>query len=109
MNAFYHSHAASCGLSATRVISSSANQFVTGDFSVPSAPYVRVQVQNDDVYATYDGTTPSSTNGEVIRADTAAYFLLKDFLNMKFIRVATDARIFAQPCNLVSPSTAVGL
>lgn len=108
MNAFYHSHAASCGLAATKAVSSSAVQFVAGDFSVPSAPYVRVQVQDDDVYVTYDGTTPSASNGEIVRADTAAYFLLKDLLNMKFIRVATNARVFAQPCNYVAPSTAVG-
>jgi len=109
MNAFYHSHAASCGESHTLAVSSSAVNFVAGDFTVPSAPYVRVQAQLGDVYVTYDGTTPSASNGEIIPANTPAYFLLKDLLNMKFIRASGDAQVFAQPCILVAPSTAVGL
>ena len=106
MNAFHHS---SAGTGATRTVSAAAVQFVAGDFSAPTSPYARVQVQDDDVYATYDATVPSVTNGEIITAGTAAYFLLRDLLAMKFVRVTGDARVFVQPANLVSPSTAAGL
>lgn len=106
MNAFHHS---SGGTAHTLAVAGIAVQFVSGDFSTPTVPYVRVQIQDDDVYATYDGTAPSAANGEILRADSSAYFLLLDLLEMKFIQVAGAARIFAQPCNFVSPASATQL
>lgn len=106
MNTFHH---ASGGTAYTLAVSTAAVSFVGSNFSLPLMPYVRVQVQDDDVYVTYDATTPSATNGEVIRKDASAYFLLRDLLGMKFLRVTGNARVFAQPCNLVSPSIAAFL
>jgi hypothetical protein len=101
MNAFHHN---SGGLAHTLAVSDAAVSFVAGNFSKPTTPYVRVQVQDDAVYCTYDGTAPSAANGEVLRVDTAAYLLLKDLLLMKFLRVNGNARVFAQPCNYIAPS-----
>jgi hypothetical protein len=106
MNAFHHS---SGGTAYTLAVSNAVVSFVSSNFSDAAAPYVRVQVQDDDVYVTYDVTVPSATNGEIVRKDTSAYFLLRDLWAMKFIRVTGNARVFAQPCKLISPSGAIAL
>lgn len=92
-----------CGPAYTLAVSTAPVSFVASNFEAPLVPYVRVQVQQDAVYATYDGTTPSSTNGEIITPGSGAYLLRKDLLAMKWLRVTGDAKVFAQPCDLISP------
>jgi len=101
MNLHHHN---SGGTGATRAVAGTAVSFVAGDFTV-AAGYVRIQVQDDAVYVTYDGTTPSSSNGELIAVGGGGYFLRKDLFTMKFVQATTAARVFAQPCNLLAPSS----
>jgi hypothetical protein len=93
----------SSGLAATLAVAGSSVSFVSGDFSTPLVPYVRLQVLDNDVYVTYDGTTPSSANGERVSPGTGGYFLRVDVLAMKFVQSTGAARVFAQPCDLISP------
>lgn len=93
----------SCGAAYTLAVSTAPVSFVASNFGAPLVPYVRIQVQKDAVYVTYDGTVPSSTNGELVVPGSAAYLLRKDILAMRFLRVTTDAAVFAQPCDLISP------
>ena len=93
----------SSGPAATLSVGGSPVNFVAGNFSTPLVPYVRLQVLDNNVYVTYDGTTPSSSNGELISPGTGGYFLRVDLLAMKFLQVSLAARVFAQPCDLISP------
>ncbi len=105
MNLFYHSAA---GAAAVLAVSSSPLQFASNAF--PSAHvFVRLQAQGSNVYATYDGTTPSSSNGELLTTGVAGYFYRKDVLAMKFLCPTGSANIFAQPCDFVDAGTAAGL
>lgn len=101
MSTFRHSQS---GASKTLDVSSAAVNFVAGDFGTPKQPYLRLQVQVDAVIVTYDGTTPSATNGELLAPGGAGYFLRTDVLNWKFIRSNSDAKVFAQPCDIISPN-----
>lgn len=93
----------SSGLSATLAVGVAPVSFVAGDFGAPRVPYLRLQVQDNDVYMTYDGSVPSSSNGERITPGTGGYFLRADVLAMSFLQVTGAAKVFAQPCDLVSP------
>lgn len=101
MSTFRHS---SSGASKTLAVAASSVNFVAGDFTTPTEPYLRLQVQVDSVYVTYDGTTPSATNGEILTAGVGGYFLKTDVLNWKFLQVTTAAKVFAQPCDIISPN-----
>lgn len=92
------------GPAKTLAVAGTPVSFVAGDFTGARMPYARMQVQGDAVYATYDGTTPSAANGEILIPGNAGYFTREDVLAMKFIQVNTAAKIFAQPCDLISPA-----
>ena len=92
------------GAAAILAVSTAPVNFVAGDFGLPKCPYVRMQVQDDAVIITYDGTDPSAINGELVTPGPGGYFLREDILAMKFIRVTTDARVWAQPCDGISPA-----
>jgi hypothetical protein len=93
----------SSGPAAIKSVGASPVSFVAGDFSTPLVPYCRLQVLDNSVYVTYDGTTPSSSNGELVTPGVGGYFLRMDVLAMKFIQATGAARVFAQPCDLISP------
>lgn len=101
MSTFRHSQS---GLAKILAVTDVVTNFVAGDFGTPKQPYVRLQVQVDSVIATYDGTEPSSTNGELLTPNAGGYFLRTDVLNWKFIRSNSNARVFAQPCDIISPN-----
>lgn len=64
--------------------------------SVPDAAMVvKVQVQDQDVRMTTDGTTPvAATTGDVLRADTFVYLSKQQALSALFIREGgTDAKV----------------
>lgn len=67
-----------------------------------SCKYVRIQVQGDSVRITYDGSAPTSSNGELVQATQFTVVSRAVALRMKFIRVSTDAVIWAQPHNVLA-------
>lgn len=106
MSLFYH---AAAGAAKILAVSSSPVQIASGDLPLTAHVFVRLQAQGSNVYVTYDGTTPSSANGELLTAGVTGYFIRKDVLAMKFICPSGAATIFAQPCDYVDPGTAAGL
>ena len=65
-----------------------------------TAKYVMLQVQGAAVYCTYDGTTPSATNGIYVNVFEKTVVQRALALRMKFIRVtAADGYVMAQPFN----------
>lgn len=54
--------------------------------------YAEIDVQDADIYVTYDGTTPSSSAGEIwYQGDKKRVWGITNLLNLKFIRVSSDA------------------
>jgi len=88
-------------IDATLAVSSVAVSFGAGDFPT-SCKYVRLQVQGDSVRITYDGSAPTTTNGEIVQATQMSVVSRAVALQMRFIRVTTDAVIWAQPCNFLA-------
>jgi hypothetical protein len=85
-------------IDATLAVSNAAVSFAAGDFA-DSCKYVRMQVQGDTVRVTYDGSNPTTSNGEIVQANQMAVFNRDVALGMKFIRVTNDAVVWAQPFN----------
>ena len=56
---------------------------------------VSVDVQVDDVYVTFDGTTPSASNGHRLYAKDKVLWSKATATAAKFIRVTTDATLQA--------------
>jgi hypothetical protein len=80
-------------------VSSSAVSLLAADIGA-SAKYVMLQVQGAAVYCTYDGTTPSATNGIYVNVFEKTVTQRALALRMKFIRVtAADGYVMAQPFN----------
>lgn len=74
-------------------VSSSAVQFSTA-FNV-NTTLVAADIQGDDVWVTYDGSTPSSSNGHRMYAGQNVLWARATATAAKFIRVTTDAKIQA--------------
>lgn len=65
-----------------------------------TAKYVMLQVQTNAVYCTYDGTTPSATNGLYINSLEKTVVQRALALRMQFIRAtSSDGHVMAQPFN----------
>lgn len=65
--------------------------------------YVRLQVQDNPVRVTYDGSTPTSTNGEYISPTQTTTLPRSTALQLKFIRASgADAVVWAQPYNVLA-------
>jgi hypothetical protein len=88
-------------LDATLAVSSAAVSFASSDFPA-SCKYVRMQVQGDSVRITYDGSAPTSSNGELVQSTQMTIVNRAVALRMRFIRVTTDAVIWAQPHNVLA-------
>jgi hypothetical protein len=76
-----------------KTVSSAAVQFATAFDANTSL--VSVDVQVDDVYVTFDGTTPSSSNGHRLYARDKVLWSKATATAAKFIRVTTDATLQA--------------
>lgn len=87
-------------LDATLAVSSAAVSFTSGNLAA-DCKYVRLQVQGNSVRVTYDGSNPSSSNGEQVQPGQMAVFSRDVVLAMKFIRETSDAVVWAQPCNFL--------
>lgn len=76
-----------------------AAQFLTGgaaSFDV-TTPYVLINVKNHAVYCTFDGTTPSSTNGIHLPEDYLEVWSRQSALAVTFVHNSSDARVVAVP------------
>lgn len=59
--------------------------------------YALVEIQTNDMYVTFDGTTPSGTNGFKYTAGTRETWSKQRLLAAKFIRVSADGAVMVQP------------
>lgn len=59
--------------------------------------YALVEVQANDAYVTFDGTTPSATNGFKYIAGTRETWSRQRVQAAKFIRVSADGAVMVQP------------
>lgn len=70
-------------------VSTSAVQFAALD---SDSKYAMIDVQDDSVYVTFDGSTPSATNGHLLLKEQGLIVLQAQTAKAaKFIRVTTDA------------------
>jgi hypothetical protein len=77
-------------------VSTSAIQF-TESWEAANTKFVVLDVQTDNVFVTFDGTTPSSSNGHKILAGQHLTWSIVTARAAKFIRETADATIFASP------------
>ena len=84
---------------ASDIVISSAAVLLQGSKELPdNTTHVFLGVKDGSVYVTYDGSTPSSTNGFLWPVGTAATVGKDQYLVMKMIRATgTDARVHACP------------
>lgn len=78
-------------------VSSSAVQFSTDWAGTTSTKMVVLDIQTDDVMVTFDGSTPTSSNGHRLYAGNSYTWHVLAAKVAKFIRVTTDAAIHASP------------
>jgi hypothetical protein len=82
-----------------RLVVSSAAVSLAATWTESKTKYLLIDVQGDDVMVTFDGSTPTATNGHLFKKATAPFFWNKTTARLaKFIRAAsTDAAIQATP------------
>ena len=80
-----------------KTVSSSAVQLAATDWSFANSKYVQWQCQTDSIYVTFDGSTPSSTNGFELSALQSGTWDLVTAKAAKMIRKTNDAYLYAQP------------
>jgi|TARA_R110000868_G_scaffold25954_1_gene100533 hypothetical protein len=59
--------------------------------------FVLFEVQTGGVYATFDGSTPSSTNGHLYAVNTREFWSAGMADSAKFIRATVDAVVYGSP------------
>tara|TARA_R110000803_G_scaffold33627_5_gene73535 strand:- start:3830 stop:4138 length:309 start_codon:yes stop_codon:yes gene_type:complete len=70
-------------------VSTSAVQFAAFD---ADTKYVMLDVQDDSVYITFDGSTPSASNGHIMLKEQGLIILKAQAAKAaKFLRVTTDS------------------
>lgn len=80
-------------------VSSAAVSLSAGNIGT-TGKYIMLQVQGAPVYVTYDGTTPSATNGYYVDTYEKTVVQRAVALRLKFIRASgTDGYVMAQPFN----------
>lgn len=80
-------------------VSSAAVSLSAGNIGT-TGKYVLLQVQGAPVYVTYDGTTPSATNGVYVDTYEKTVVQRAVALRMKWLRATgSDGYVFAQPFN----------
>ena len=82
-----------------RLSVSTAAVSLTNSWSSSKTKYLLIDIQGDDVMVTFDGSTPTSTNGHLFKKLTPPFFWNKSTaLAARFIRAAsTDASVHATP------------
>lgn len=81
-------------------VSSSAVPFTTDWRASPSAGanrFIVLDVQTNDVMVTFDGSTPTSTNGHRLYAGESFTWSVDTAEAAQFIRVSADAVVHASP------------
>ena len=77
-------------------VSSSVVQLTDGGYTFSgNTKYVTLDVQDNDVYVTYTGETPSASLGHILYAGNSYTWSVNTAKNAKFIRVGGDAVIGA--------------
>jgi hypothetical protein len=80
-----------------KTVSSSVVSFSASELPAANGSYVYLQVQDQNVRATYGGGDPTSTDGDLLAAGERTTLKRETVLAMKFIRAgASDGKIFAQ-------------
>lgn len=59
--------------------------------------YALVEIQTNDMYVTFDGTTPSATNGFKYTAGTRETWSRQQVSKARFIRISADGAVMVQP------------
>jgi hypothetical protein len=76
-------------------VSTSAVSF-TNDFDIDSL-YMLVEVKTASVYVTFDGSTPSATNGHILAAGYREFWSRNQAAFAKFLQNSGAARVIASP------------
>ena len=77
-------------------VSNSVVQITDGGYTFDDkTKYISLDVQDNDVYVTYTGETPSATVGHILYAGNSYTWALATARAAKFIRVGSDATIAA--------------
>jgi hypothetical protein len=73
--------------------------FLTENWSAASTKYILIDIQTADVYVTFDGSDPSSSNGHLFKTTGQPFFWSKEAARVaRFIRAgATDGFVMATP------------
>lgn len=108
-NVFYYGSPGATAVNLTTAATGGGVTFTAGNLGSGKYLWGHIQVQISTHYVTYDGTTPTSTNGEIWTANQAGDFLAKDLLKMKFLSSSGAGNIFLQPCVYVDPGVAQAL
>lgn len=82
-----------------RLAVSSTAVSLTAGWTSAKTKYVLIDVQGADVMVTFDGSTPTASNGHLFKAGVQPFFWNKETARVaKFIRSAsTDAAVHATP------------
>lgn len=82
-----------------RLAVSSTAVSLTAGWTSAKTKYVLIDVQGADVMVTFDGSTPTASNGHLFKAGVQPFFWNKETARVaKFIRSAsTDAAVQATP------------
>ncbi len=81
-------------------VSSSAVSLAASGWTAANTRYVQWQVKTDDVSVTFDGSTPTASNGFLLEQNKSGIWDLRTAKLAKFIRVTTDAVVHAQPLTI---------
>jgi len=64
---------------------------------LPEDAYFLIEVQSNSMYVSFDGTTPSVSNGFIYISGTREVWSSKRAKAAKFIRVSADGKVQSQP------------
>jgi hypothetical protein len=72
---------------------------LTENWTAANTKYLLIDIQTADVYVTFDGSVPSSTNGHLFKTTGQPFFWSREAARVaRFIRAgATDAFVMATP------------
>jgi hypothetical protein len=77
-------------------VSSSAVS-LTSTTWLPADAYFLIEVQSNSMYVSFDGTTPSVTNGFIYTSGTREVWSSKRAAAAKFIQVSAGGKVQSQP------------
>ena len=71
--------------------------FIEYNTRKPEDAYFLIEVQSNSMYVSFDGTTPSISNGFIYTSGTREVWSSKRAKAAKFIRVSADGKVQSQP------------